>query len=65
MSSALPQAQPLADRDLAARPFLMFLWKEVRRFWKVKSQTLFSPLIQSTLYLYGIPNTRINYDGFA
>ncbi len=51
MSSSISSATPLSERSLEARPFLTFLWKEIRRFWKVRSQTVFSPLIQSTLYL--------------
>ena len=47
----LPKAPEISERNLTLSPFFMLLWKEIRRFWRVKSQTLFSPLIQSTLYL--------------
>ena len=47
----IPQTTPLAERNLIYKPFLFFLYKEVRRFWRVKGQTVMNPLIQSSLYL--------------
>ena len=47
----IPQPTLLAERDLIYKPFLFFLYKEVRRFWSVKWQTVMNPLIQSSLYL--------------
>ena len=47
----IPQPTPLPERDLAYKPFLFFLYKEIRRFWRVKGQTVFNPLVQSSLYL--------------
>ena len=47
----IPKPTLLEKRNLTTVPFLQIWFKEVRRFWKVRSQTLFSPLIQSTLYL--------------
>ena len=47
----IPHPAPLAERNLIYRPFLTFLYKEVRRFWCVKGQTVINPLVQSSLYL--------------
>ncbi len=47
----IPKALSLEDRNLRTTPFIQLWFKEVRRFWRVRGQTLFSPLIQSTLYL--------------
>ena len=47
----IPKAISLNTRNLSVTPFAWFLLREIRRFWKVRGQTLFSPLIQSTLYL--------------
>ncbi|MCB0394360.1 MAG: ABC transporter permease [Bdellovibrionales bacterium] len=49
--NAIPKATPLSERNLVSTPFFWLFYKEVRRFWRVKGQTLFSPLIQSSLYL--------------
>ncbi len=47
----IPQPTPLPERNLVYKPFLFFLYKEIRRFWRVKGQTIFNPLVQSSLYL--------------
>ena len=47
----IPQPTPLEQRNLVYKPFLFFLYKEIRRFWRVKGQTIFNPLVQSSLYL--------------
>lgn len=47
----IPYPTPLAERNLIYRPFLTFLYKEIRRFWRVKGQTVINPLVQSSLYL--------------
>ena len=51
MPNRLPPATPLSERHLVYQPFFFFLWKEVRRFWRVKEQTILTPLLQSCLYL--------------
>jgi ABC-2 type transport system permease protein len=33
-------------------PFVTLLQKEVRRFWRVASQTLLTPIITASLYLF-------------
>lgn len=47
----IPKPTPLLERNLIYQPFLFFLYKEIRRFWRVKGQTVFAPLLQSCLYL--------------
>ena len=47
----MPLPTPLAQRNLIYKPFLTFLYKEIRRFWRVKGQTVINPLVQSSLYL--------------
>lgn len=37
--------------DLTFNPFLMLFWKEIRRFLKVLVQTIFTPAVNSSLYL--------------
>lgn len=51
MPDRIPQPTALMERNLTYHPFLCFLYKEIRRFWRVKGQTVFTPLLQSCLYL--------------
>ena len=47
----IPSPTPLANRNLLYKPFVTFLYKEIKRFWRVKGQTVINPLVQSSLYL--------------
>jgi ABC-2 type transport system permease protein len=40
------------DNYIPGRPFLTLLQKEVRRFLRVSSQTVFTPIITASLYLF-------------
>ncbi len=40
------------DNYIPGRPFLTLLHKEVRRFLRVSSQTIFTPIITASLYLF-------------
>ena len=51
VSDRIPQPTVIKERNLTYQPFLWFLYKEIRRFWRVKGQTVFTPLLQSCLYL--------------
>ncbi len=48
-------------RNLSWVPFLFFLYRDVKRFYKVKVQTVFTPLINQTLYLviFGVSLGRV------
>ncbi len=41
----------MVKRDLNWTPFLFFLYRDIKRFYKVKVQTIFTPLITQSLYL--------------
>ena len=43
---------PRPDNYIPGRPFLTLLHKEVRRFLRVSSQTVFTPIITASLYLF-------------
>ena len=48
-TAAFSTARP--KRDLIWTPFLFILWRDIKRFYKVKVQTVLIPLINSFLYL--------------
>ena len=41
----------MVKRDIFFTPFLFFLYRDVKRFYKVRAQTVFSPLSSQALYL--------------
>ena len=43
---------PRPDNYIPGRPFLTLLYKEVRRFLRVSSQTVVTPIITASLYLF-------------
>ena len=51
----------MTKRDLRFTPFLFFLYRDVKRFYKVRAQTVFSPLSSQALYLliFGVSLGRV------
>ena len=51
----------MAQKDLRWTPFLFFLLRDVHRFYKVKVQTILSPLVSQGLYLiiFGVSLGRV------
>ncbi len=45
-------ADPRPDNYIPGRPFMTLLYKEIRRFLRVASQTVFTPIITASLYLF-------------
>lgn len=41
----------MIKRDLTWTPFIFFLYRDIKRFYKVKIQTVLTPLINQSLYL--------------
>ncbi len=54
-------SQSAVKRDINWTPFLFFLFRDVRRCYKVKAQTVVSPLISQSLYLliFGVSLGRV------
>ena len=51
----------IKEKNLLITPFLFFFWRDVNRFFKVKVQTILSPLINQILYLviFGVSLGRV------
>ena len=45
------QNKTIPAKELRFTPFYALLKKEIMRFWKVVGQTVFTPLVNASLYL--------------